>query len=58
MPPRIGSTAGSRTDATALVAELIRLQREAQKVGEELNRIEFELRQALERQRDRLEEHR
>jgi len=58
MLPRIGSTAGSRTDAIALIAELIRLQHQVRKVGQELDRIESEMRQALERQRDRFEEQR
>jgi hypothetical protein len=58
MLPRIDSTTSSRTDGIAFIAELIRLQRQVRRVGQELNRIEFEMRQALERQRDRFEEHR
>lgn len=59
MQPPIDSATGLRTDATVFIAELIRLQREVRKVGQELDRIESEMRRALAaRQHDRVEEYR
>jgi hypothetical protein len=59
MLPRIESPADRPDDVIAFIAELIRLQSEVRKVGQELDRVEFEMRQALvAQQRDRFEEYR
>ena len=59
MAERVNAPEHPRDDAVAFLAELIRLQREVHQVGQQLDRIEVEMNQAVsEMDRERFEEYR
>ena len=59
MAERVDALERPRDDAVAFLAELIRLHREVQQVGQQLDRIEVEMNQAVsEMDRERFEEYR